>query len=819
MSKAAAICPNCFAPNVTAATCPECGNPVVPPGNDLVLPPGAMLAERYMVGRVLGQGGFGATYLGQDVKLSTRVAIKEYLPFGCASRAADRKSLQINPSTAETFQFGLSRFLEEARVLARFRSCRNIVSVFDFFEENNSAYIVMEFLTGSTLKFLMAKADKGRMPLAKAGPILDAVLNALTDIHAQNILHRDISPDNVIITDTNEVRILDFGAARQALSTHSQKMSVILKPGYAPFEQYLETGNQGPWSDVYAAAATFYHAVTGAKPVDALARMSGDALRKPSDLQVTLPPALETALMKALALKVDDRYRSAAEFRTDVGKAMRTAAPPPAPAPAKAPPPAAAPAKAAVKAPPPKAAQASSADDIAAALSQVTRTAFGLPATPPPASETGSQIDAAIQAAIAAEGESGDMFDGKPITTTELSKALQEHARYLKGQRQGRRLDLSFRRLSNMVLPNLNLQDSELRGSLWRNCTLNGSNLRGANLFCADFTGAKLIGCDFQKADLRGTRFDGANLTEAAFDGADCREGVMFVASGGGLLDVHKERDARAASFAGANLMRSSFVSADLGGANFAKARAEETRFDKANLAEANFSQAKVIRAEFGGANLAGAEFTQASLEGIDLSKPEFAKARIVRHLDDIEEELRVKIIDHKRWVDSLSKEGKRLVMKDCDLSGLQMHDVNWAAAEFHNVDLHDIVLRGAKLSMATFRNCRMNNADLSGVEGCGTNFSGSSLTGTNFSEGDFSIVTSINNAKTKWRTNFEGANLAGAAFADAKLSDARFAKANLVNADFTGADLTNADLTGADITGADLTGAKSANIDGAVRK
>ena len=832
MSKAPVICPNCFAPSVTGPACPECGTAITPPGNDLVLTPGSMLSERYMVGRVLGQGGFGATYLGQDVKLTTRVAIKEYLPFGCASRAPDRKSLQINPSTADSYQFGLARFLEEARVLARFRSCRNIVSVFDFFEENGTAYIVMEFLTGSTLKYLISKADKGRMPLAKAGPILEGVLNALNDIHAQSILHRDISPDNVIITDTDEVRILDFGAARQALSNHSQKMSVILKPGYAPFEQYLETGNQGPWSDVYAAAATFYHAVTGTKPTDALARMSGDPLRKPSELQTGLPPALETALMKALALKVDDRYRNAGEFRADVTKALRAHASPPAseaptvqmaapakaaPSPSRPRPPATAKpvAKAGPKAPPPAQPEGS----VSSVLDQLTRTAFGAPpASSPP--DSGSQIDAAIQAAIAAEsGGEGDMFDGRPIGTAELSKALQEHQRYLKGQRQGRRLDLSFRRMTGMVLPNLNMQDSELRGSLWRNCTLNGTNLRGANLFCADFTGAKLVGCDFQKADLRGTRFDGANLTEAMFDGADCREGIMFVASGGGLLDVHKERDARAASFAGATLMRSSFVSADLGGVNFAKARAEDTRFDHANLADANFSQANVIRAQFGGANLSGAEFNQTRMEGVDTSAPEFANARIVRHLEDIEEDLRAKILSHKHWVDSLSKEGKRLVMKDCDLSGLQMHDVNWAAAEFHNVDLHDIVLRGAKLSMATFKNCRMNNADLSGVEGCGTNFSGSSLAGANLSEGDFSIVTSINNAKTQWRSNFEKADLSGVNFADAKLTDARFAKANLVNANFTGADLANADLAGANITGADLSAARNAKTDGAVKR
>ena len=242
-------------------------------------------------------------------------------------------------------------------------------------------------------------------------------------------------------------------------------------------------------------------------------------------------------------------------------------------------------------------------------LGQLTRSAFGLPPAAP-AQESGSQFDIALQAALGTENSETNLLDGKPISTIELTKMLQEHVRYLKGQKQGRRLDLSFRRLSGLTLPNINLQDSELRGSLWRNCTLNGSIMRGANLFCADFTGAKLVGCDFQKADLRGARFDGANLSDAVFDGCDCREGIMFVASGGGFHDVHKERDARAASFNGAMLARSSFCSADLSGCDFRKSKAEDTRFDKANLAEANFAQAKVVRAEFGGANLAGAEFS-----------------------------------------------------------------------------------------------------------------------------------------------------------------------------------------------------------------
>ncbi|MEI6986910.1 MAG: serine/threonine-protein kinase, partial [Rhodospirillaceae bacterium] len=630
---------------MTRQICQDCGKEIVVQPNDTVLAPGIMVAQRYLVGRLLGQGGFGATYLGFDQKLASRIAIKEYLPYGCVARAADGVSLRANASMADSYHFGLTRFLDEARVLARFRSCRNVVSVFDFFEENGSAYIIMELLQGSTLKELLRQCDNQRMDYARALPILESVLNALTDIHAQNILHRDISPDNIMIGEGGVAKLLDFGAARQALSGHDQKLSIILKPGYAPFEQYLEDGNQGPWSDVYAIAATFYCVLTGSKPVDALQRIAHDSLRRPSELGVTLPPVLEAAVMKGLAVKPEDRFRSAAEFKAELAKL------------APAPPPAAA--DSTVTLP---------AGHIAKQPAKPAPLAKPPVMTPPGSPAAGMTVSFEGTRGVRNQPRpvtnDGELFEGKAISVIDLARMLQEHSRFLKGQSNGKRIDLSFRRLSGMSLAKANLQDSEMRGALLRDCDLSGANLRGANLFCADMTGAKLVGSNMERADLRGAKFEGANLTDASLDRADCREGVLFVQQrGGGLADVHKERLNRAATFSGAVLQRSSFCSADLQGTDFRNAKAIEANFEQANLAAADFAGAKLVKATFAGANLDGAEFTLADLSGVDTSAPEFAKARIVRQLDDIEAELKAKIVDHQRWVVSLSKAGKRLVM------------------------------------------------------------------------------------------------------------------------------------------------------------
>jgi serine/threonine protein kinase len=242
------------------------------------------------------------------------LAIKEYLPKDIASR--ERNSKEVHAFYRESmsdFYVGLEKFIEEARVLARFRNHPNIVSVSDFFKENNTAYIVMDYLEGVTFKEYL-KHKGGRLTFEEAMRIMTPVLDALREVHSVGMLHRDISPDNIYITRIGQVKLLDFGAARQTMGEASKSLSVILKPGYAPSEQYFSKGKQGPWTDVYAVAATIYAAITGVLPPESLERAEEDTLKAPSMLGVQISVTAEKALLKALAVKGVERWQTMAEF-------------------------------------------------------------------------------------------------------------------------------------------------------------------------------------------------------------------------------------------------------------------------------------------------------------------------------------------------------------------------------------------------------------------------------------------------------------------------------------------------------------------------
>lgn len=310
------VCFGCFGEK-QSAICPRCGydsNSETPP---LALPAGTVLNGRYLTGRVLGQGGFGITYLGYDLTLQIKVAIKEYMPQGMVTRTADKTTMTLLSRNGEdAFNAGTERFLDEARTLAKFQNLPNIVHVQNFFQENNTAYFVMEYIEGQSLKQLLA-ASGGRLSYAQAIGILLPVMESLTSVHAQNMLHRDISPDNISITKSGQSKLLDFGAARSALNS-GKSMSIILKHGYAPEEQYRTHGNQGPWTDVYAMGATLYHCITGTLPPDSIDRLHEDTLRPPSQLGAVLPPAADAAIMKALALKAENRYANMSQFISEL---------------------------------------------------------------------------------------------------------------------------------------------------------------------------------------------------------------------------------------------------------------------------------------------------------------------------------------------------------------------------------------------------------------------------------------------------------------------------------------------------------------------
>ncbi len=313
------LCLGCMQEKTGDKRCPYCSwVEGMTPESPIFLPPGTVLENKYLIGRVLGQGGFGITYLSWDINLNMKLAIKEYFPQEIASRAAGQTQISIySGSQKNHYDYGLEKFLQEARTLAQFEGHPNIVSVRDFFKANGTAYFVMNYVEGITLQKYLADAG-GILSFSQALQVILPVLDALKEVHSVNVLHRDISPDNIYINNKGQVVLLDFGAARQAIGEKGRSLSIILKPGYAPEEQYRTKGEQGPWTDIYAVAATTYHLITSKQPPEALERMIGDTLEKPSALGIEIGHMEEKALLKALSVKAVDRYQTVQDFQDDL---------------------------------------------------------------------------------------------------------------------------------------------------------------------------------------------------------------------------------------------------------------------------------------------------------------------------------------------------------------------------------------------------------------------------------------------------------------------------------------------------------------------
>lgn len=277
--------------------------------------PGTVLAGKYEVGAVLGEGGFGITYIGRDTNLDMKVAIKEYFPSGVVNRN-NTSSMEISALVGDTqanFEKGKQGFLSEARTLAKFSNEQSIVSVRDFFEENNTAYIVMEYLEGIDLKDFIAQ--NGKMPFGLAISMLSPIMSSLSKIHDQGLIHRDISPANIMILNNRTVKLLDFGAARNVSGADEKSLSVLLKPGFAPEEQYRSKGNQGSWTDVYALSATLYKMVTGVTPDDAMNRLFSDEVVSPSELNEQITPEQSAVILKGMSIYQKDRYQTVEELQ------------------------------------------------------------------------------------------------------------------------------------------------------------------------------------------------------------------------------------------------------------------------------------------------------------------------------------------------------------------------------------------------------------------------------------------------------------------------------------------------------------------------
>lgn len=302
--------------------CPHCGFDVN--NYDITkwtLKPGTILNDKYQIGRKLGEGGFGITYLAWDLNMQTKVAVKEYYPEGLASRDVTSESGNTVVTNREdghdNYQEGMKRYVKEAATLSKFFDLPGIVTVKDFFYENQTAYIVMEFIDGISLKDYL-KENGGKIKYDEVLKLLQPVIQSLSVVHKNNLLHRDISPDNIMIDKNGSVKLIDFGAARQFGENYEKSMTVVLKHGYAPVEQYSSHGDHGAWTDVYALCAVIYRAVTGVAPVESIDRLHQDRYVPVKQACRKIPKYIAATIDKGLSINPRDRHQSMDELYADL---------------------------------------------------------------------------------------------------------------------------------------------------------------------------------------------------------------------------------------------------------------------------------------------------------------------------------------------------------------------------------------------------------------------------------------------------------------------------------------------------------------------
>ena len=316
------LCMHCMGyRNHSSGICPHCGaDPAANVNAPNQLECGSILAGAYLVGCVLGQGGFGITYIGLDLNLNQKVAIKEYYPEGFVTREGQARTLVV-PLPGERkalFESGKQKFINEAQILAKFSDDPSIVDVRGFFQENGTAYIVMRFVEGVTLKQYVQQHG-GKLPAAEVLAMMEPLFATLSKVHAAGLLHRDISPDNIMRKTNGTLVLIDFGAARQMSIDGEHSMTINIKHGYAPEEQYRTHGEQGPWTDVYALCATIYRLTTGVVPQQALERAMSDApLLPPNILGADFTTAQQQAILHGLAVRADRRTQSIAQLHIEL---------------------------------------------------------------------------------------------------------------------------------------------------------------------------------------------------------------------------------------------------------------------------------------------------------------------------------------------------------------------------------------------------------------------------------------------------------------------------------------------------------------------
>lgn len=302
-----------------AAVCPHCGYSARQAGQSLNgLRPGTVLNRKYLVGKVLGEGGFGITYIAYDMNLKTKIAIKEFYPSDLVRRntlGSDSVLVTVSEQAASSFKAGMERYVREAGILSKFFNLPGIVSVKDFFYENHTAYIVMEYVDGISLKAYLEERG-GRISLEETLRIMQPLLQSLSVIHQAQIIHRDISPDNIMVGKNGKITLIDFGAARVFAGEDDKSKTVVVKHGYAPIEQYARDGNQGAWTDIYGICATMYRMLTGNAPLDSTARVTGGEIERIRKVckRSRVPKHIDDAILKGLSVRPEDRQQSVAEL-------------------------------------------------------------------------------------------------------------------------------------------------------------------------------------------------------------------------------------------------------------------------------------------------------------------------------------------------------------------------------------------------------------------------------------------------------------------------------------------------------------------------
>lgn len=315
-------CPHCML-ETTGSVCTHCGANLGWQNDSFQLPVGTVLVggasgHSYRIGAALGQGGFGITYIALENESGRRVAVKEFFPtrVGWVQRDSDHVTVQIRPGKEADYTKGRMSFLKEARILASMNnSPPSVVKGLDYAELHNTAYLIMEFLDGTPIYRMVEK--RGKLPADELLPHLKPLMDDLAWLHRQNIIHRDIGPDNIMWMPDGTLKILDFGSARRA--DGNNQLTVLLKPKFAPVEQY-QTDGQGPWTDVYTLAASIYYCLTGVIPINSVDRLTQiqdagmDPLKPPTTLGANLTAAQESVLLHALTVEPHLRIRSMDEF-------------------------------------------------------------------------------------------------------------------------------------------------------------------------------------------------------------------------------------------------------------------------------------------------------------------------------------------------------------------------------------------------------------------------------------------------------------------------------------------------------------------------